>query len=139
MKLLLYKIKLAAHLVFFIIRLLANTSNKVKPAVLSLFILGLILTISGISFLTGVSKPTETVAVSTFVPSNSYLYEVNNYSKEQLQAEINFWETILQHQPKSRDVLLNLSLLYSAQQLDEKAAEYRQKALYIDPNNPLFE
>lgn len=138
MKLLIYKIKLLAHLVLFIIRLLANTSNKVKPAVLSLFILGLILTIGGISLLTGLNKPTETIATSTFIPSNSYLFEVNNYSEEELQTEIKFWETVLQHQPKSRDVLLNLSLLYSALQQEDKATEYREKALYIDPNNPLF-
>lgn len=138
MKLLIYKIKLALHLGIFILKLSANFSSKTKPLILGIFVTGLFVIISGISLITSQS-PKETIAVSTIIPKNTQLYNSTNLTQEELQSEVLFWEKIYEKQPFSRDVLLNLSHLYSASGQDEKAAEYKNKASFIDPNNPLFE
>jgi hypothetical protein len=41
-------------------------------------------------------------------------------------------------QPTHRDILINLSLLYQAQNNPEKADEFLVAAKQLDPNNPLF-
>ena len=138
MKLLIYKIKLAIHLSFFILKLSANVSNKTKPLILSIFTMGLFLLIAGISFLS-INQPTPTVAISTVVPQNSNLFVKKDLNSNQIDDQITFWENILTIQPESRDVLLNLSHLYSANNLEDKAHYYKNRAIKIDPNNPLFE
>lgn len=139
MKLLIYKIKLAFHLSIFILRLSANFSNKTKPIILGLFITGLLVLISGISLLTNSQKIEENVVVTLIIPQHEQLFNVKNLTKEDLELELIFWEKVLKTQPKSRDVLLNISRIYSALTLEEKALEYKNEALSIDPNNPLFE
>ena len=139
MKILLYKLKLALHLGLFLLSLAANVSNKTKPVVLGLFITGLLLFIGGITFVASLNQPKEIIAISTVVPNNKILYNIENLSQNELTEQIAFWEKVLVIQPHSRDVLLNLSHLYSALQLEAKAAEYKEKAVSIDPNNPLFE
>jgi tetratricopeptide (TPR) repeat protein len=139
MKYLIYKLKLALHLVLFILKLSANFSNKTKPAILIMFVAGLLLVIGGISLMATNAKPKEIIATTTDIPKNSGLYYVENLSQEEITKKIEFWEQVLALQPQSRDVLLNLAHLYSALQLEEKAEELRFQALEIDPNNPLFE
>lgn len=139
MKLLIYKIRLAFHLGLFVLGISANFSSKTKPVILGLFIIGLLAVIGGITLLS--SKPTsvQVVTITTVVPKNSDLYSIKNLKTSDLENEVVFWENILKIQPQSRDVLLNLSRLYSALNLDGKALEYKAKAVNIDPNNPLFE
>lgn len=137
MQLLFFKLKLAFHLGVFTLTLFANYSNKIKPIILSVFVVGLFMLIGGISLLTRPEK--ETIIVSTVVPQNTSLYSQKTLTQEEIESEILFWEHILKIQPKSRDVLINLSHLYSALEVEEKATEYRNSALFIDPNNPLFE
>jgi tetratricopeptide (TPR) repeat protein len=138
MKLIFYKIKLAVNLLIFILRLSANFSNKTKPIVVSFFIVGLLLLIGGISLITNKKRTPNLIITSSAQPKNSHLYVVANKSNREIQTEIFFWENVLKSQAQSRDVLLNLSQLYSAQQDHEKALNYRNKAINIDPNNPLF-
>ncbi len=137
MKFLLFKLRLIFYLGVFLLRLTANFSNKAKPVIIGLFVTGLLVLIGGISLLNTVQKPIQ--AVSTIVPKNTQLYELNSLTDEEIKSRIAFWEQVSQTQPHSRDVLLNLSHLYSALGLDEKAAEYKNSAVNIDPNNPLFE
>lgn len=139
MELLLYKIKLAIRLGLFILRLSANVSNKTKPIILSLFILGLLTIIGGLSIVNLQKETKKEVSVTTVIPRETQLYQKESLKDSQLQTKIVFWETVLEKQPNSRDILLNLSHLYSAQGDDIKALEYKEKALKIDPNNPLFE
>lgn len=139
MKLLIYKTKLALHLVLFILKLSANFSNKTKPLILGTFVIGLFVLISSISLFTSVQNPKETIAISTIIPKNTQLYTSTKLTEEQLLLELQIWEKVYEKQPLSRDVLLNLSHLYSALGQDEKAVEYKNKASFIDPNNPLFE
>lgn len=141
MELLLYKIKLAIRLGLFILSLSANVSNRTKPIILGLFILGLLTVIGGLSIanLQKETKKEVAISASTIIPTETRLYEKKFFTNFDLQNEILFWESVLEKQPNSRDVLLNLSHLYSALGDDIKATEFKNKALEIDPNNPLFE
>ncbi len=136
MKLLLLKLKLAFHLGIFLLRLAANFSNKTKPLTIGVFVTGLLIFIGGISLLNTAQKPTQ--AVFTVVPQNVELFELQGLTIEQIESKIDFLETVLEKQPNSRDILLNLSHLYSALHQDELAAKHRKAATEIDPNNPLL-
>ena len=138
MKLLIYKIRLAFHLGLFILSLTANFSNKAKPIILGLFITGLLITVGGISLLTN-NPPAKAITYTTPVPLNSELYSLKNLKEDQLLKEVEHWENVLKVQPQSRDVLLNLAHLYSTLNQEDKAVEYKNKAINIDPNSPLFE
>ena len=137
MKLLLLKLKLAFHLGIFLLRLAANFSNKAKPLIIGIFVTGLLALIGGISLLNTAQKPVQ--AVFTVVPQNTELFELQSMTKEQVESQIIFLEQIVEKQPNSRDILLNLSHLYSALHQEEQAIKYREAAVVIDPNNPLFE
>lgn len=58
---------------------------------------------------------------------------------ENIEEQINYWQTILKTKPDFRDAYLRLSLLYYQLQQDEKAKEAWQKAFYLDPNNEIVE
>ncbi|GIK84497.1 MAG: hypothetical protein BroJett025_11190 [Patescibacteria group bacterium] len=139
MKFLLFKLRLALHLFVFILKLTANFSNKTKPAILAFFIIGLVLFIGGISLLNTTQKPVEVVSASAVIPKNVDLFVAKRMTKEQIALEINSLEKVLAIQPHSRDILLNLSLLYAALGETQKAEEYKNTARIIDPNNPIFE
>ena len=53
---------------------------------------------------------------------------------EEIKELIQSWEKILAEKPNYRDGYLQLALLYYKLYEDEKAAEYLQEALIIDPN-----
>lgn len=55
----------------------------------------------------------------------------------QIETEITKWLSLYHQQPTHRDVLINLSLLYSAQGDTENARQYLNQAREIDPNHPL--
>lgn len=55
---------------------------------------------------------------------------------QQLQKQIQDWETTLQTKPYAREILLYLSSLNYQLYQDEKAQYYWQQAFYLDPNNP---
>ena len=52
-----------------------------------------------------------------------------------INQEIHYWESLLQQQPTDRDVLYNLSLLYSAKGDKTTAQQYLDKAKELDPNH----
>jgi tetratricopeptide (TPR) repeat protein len=54
---------------------------------------------------------------------------------EKIRQEITSWEKVLEKKPYYRDVLLRLALLNYQLYEDEKAADYWEKANYLDPNN----
>lgn len=54
---------------------------------------------------------------------------------ERIREEIKSWEKVLEEKPYYRDVLLRLSILNYQIYEDEKALEYFEQALYLDPNN----
>ena len=51
-----------------------------------------------------------------------------------LKKEVQYWENILQLQPTSREVLLNMSQLYAWQDQKEKASVFQKQAHALDPN-----
>lgn len=137
MKLLFLKLQLALHLGVFLLKLLANVSNKVKPAIITVFILSLF--IIATTIITNTKPVQETHIVWATPPVNTQLYIENKVTKEEIQSQIAFWEQVLKMQPNSRDVLLNLANLYAANTQLEIAADYKESAVSLDPNNPLFE
>ena len=52
---------------------------------------------------------------------------------DEIKNEISSWEKVLTEENESRDVLLNLSLLYYQLYQDEAAKAYWQRAFYLDP------
>lgn len=139
LKLLLFKIKLILSLGVFVIQLIANGSHKTKPLVLILFIIGLSLILGGLFSLKNSQNIETVVSASSVIPKHPQLFFVEKLTLEEINSKIIFFETVRQQQPYSRNVLLNLTQLYSALGNSEKATEYRIQALKIDPNNPLFE
>lgn len=139
MKLLIYKIKLSVHLFIFILRLSANFSNKIKPIIISFFVVGLLVLIGGISLITKGGKEPKNILVSSAPPANNHLYISTNMTESELESRIVFLEEVIKFQPQSRDILLNLSQLHTVLENHEKALNYKNKAINIDPNNPLFE
>ncbi len=51
-----------------------------------------------------------------------------------IEDQLRYWQAQLQKQPTSRDILLNLSVLYEQDNQPDVAQEYRAKAEEIDPN-----
>ena len=51
-----------------------------------------------------------------------------------LDQQIQFWEAARAKQPTDRDILLNLSHLYAAENNQELASKYSQQARELDPN-----
>ena len=139
MKLLIYKIKLALHLFIFILRLGANFSNKIKPIIISFFVVGLLVLIGGVSLISKGRKEPKNILISSTPPTNDQLFITKNLTESELKSRIFFLEEVLKLQPQSRDVLLNLSQLHNAIENHEDALNFRNKAINIDPNNPLFE
>lgn len=63
--------------------------------------------------------------------------ETDSATSAVLTETIKTWEEYHRLQPTHRDVLLNLSLLYSAQGEQEKARKYLLQAQAVDPNNEI--
>jgi len=54
---------------------------------------------------------------------------------ERIREEIKSWEKVLEKKPYYRDVLLRLAILKYQIYEDDRAIEYFEQALYLDPNN----
>lgn len=61
-----------------------------------------------------------------------------SYSLELYNTQLTNYLEIASVQPTHRDILLNLSLLYRAQDNQSKAQEFWLAAKQLDPNNPVF-
>lgn len=139
LKLFFYKIRLLLSLGIFAIQLIANGSHKTKPLILILFIIGLSLILGGVFYLKKEPVLETVVIASSVIPKNTTLYEVEQLTTTEIQNRISYLEEVKAKQPLSRDILLNLSQLYSAVGKHETALHYKEQAFQIDPNNPLFE
>jgi hypothetical protein len=53
------------------------------------------------------------------------------------QSELSYWLSLYEQQPTHRDVLINVARLYQAENNQEKADFFWQKAQESDPNFPL--
>ncbi|CAN5292530.1 hypothetical protein BH10PAT2_BH10PAT2_4190 [soil metagenome] len=62
------------------------------------------------------------------------IYQIPNSDITALPSQIEYWQLQLQKQPTSRDILLNLSLLYQQNNQLDLAKEYKTKAEAVDPN-----
>lgn len=77
-------------------------------------------------------------AFTSFLEINKNIYD-NSFEQEVLSPDIKRnklieeYELLLQKNPKSRDLLYNLYLLYQEDGNEVKAEEYFQKAKEIDP------
>lgn len=139
MKLFLFKLKLLVYLGFFLVRLVANISDKTKPALFTIFLFLLF----GVLF-TIISNKTpseqELIEISpTRLPQNLGEFNLQSMTEEEIQQELNIWLDVSQVQPKSRDVLLNISQLYSALNDTQRADLYLEKAKLIAPNHDLLQ
>lgn len=139
MKLFLYKLQLAGHLGVFLLKLSANISNKTKPVLIGIFVFGLIVGTIGLAILPKATNTTEVILNSTVSPTHLELFILQTLDKSEVEAQLKYWQSVAEKQPESRDVLFNISQLYSALHLEEEAALYKAKAVAIDPNNPLFQ
>ncbi|MCA9368712.1 tetratricopeptide repeat protein [Candidatus Woesebacteria bacterium] len=135
--LLVFELSLAAHLLIFIWEVI-----KVKLGVQRLVIAG-ILSIGTILFLLSsishprrISQPEMPVYDTT--PSNISLFIEKQLTREEMQAELVYWETVLESQPSHRDVLINISQLHRALGDTSKAVYYWEQARKADPNNQIF-
>lgn len=136
MKLLLFKLQLAWHLGIFILTVSANVSNKTKPIILTSFIFLLGLLVFSISILTKTTQPEKIIVPAVRVPQVKEQYTYHQMTISELEETLTYWQKVAEKQPFSRDILLNLSQLYSALSNEELSEDYFQKAYAIDPNHP---
>jgi len=61
------------------------------------------------------------------------------YSEAELAQQIVFYQQLVDRGVVSRDLYLNLALLYQAVDQSELAQQYLTQARFLDPNNPLFQ
>lgn len=79
-----------------------------------------------------VSFPLEETTINSS-DATSQSFSVKEYD-EQLEKYL----SIASIQPTHRDILINISLLYQAQNNDQKAEQFWIAAKELDPNNPIF-
>ena len=139
MNLLLFKIKLAWHLSIFLIKLGANFSNKTKPIILGSFVVLILVLITGISIITKNTTVEKIIKQTTMIPQETSLYTLQEITASELEIKLSYWKRIEKKQPHSRDVLLNISQLYSALGKQELSDNYLEKAIAIDPNHPTLQ
>lgn len=138
MKLFIFKIKLLLLLFLFFVQLAANISDKTKPIILAFFLILLVGMITLITSQTK-SKPEETTFLSPIkTPKNLEQHKLLQLTDDQLQEELNSWLKVFEFQPKSRDVLLNISMLYATLGDEQRSQLYLEKAKIISPNTVSF-
>lgn len=138
MKLLLFQFKLLVFLVLFILDLLLIQIKKAKLIFLTVFV---ILFLVNLIFFYLIKAKIDSELVqnnSDYSPTQPEEFIKSEKTESQIRTEILYWEKIIEKQPKSRDALINLSILKKILLEDEEAENLWNQAKNIDPNNRLF-
>lgn len=130
------QIRLLLALGLFFFSLSLEYLKMVRVLLFSLVLLAILLCALGITVL---SIPPEEKAlplsntVVTTSPQRPQVFTLTQYN-QQLETFLFLSST----QPTHRDVLVNIALLYQAQNNVDKAAAFWESAKALDPNNTLF-
>jgi len=103
-----------------VIRLAKPSLPPLSPVVLSICLLGLVLT----------GQP------PVLSPPPSFQSAVLGTQTTNTQ-ELSHWLALYSIQPTHRDVLTNLALIYQAEGMTEETQKFYRLAKAVDPNNPL--
>ena len=139
MKLLWYKLQLAWHLGLFILTIGANASNKTKPIIIASFLVIIGIFIISVSIFTKINNPEKIIVTALRIPQEKEQFTYHQMTTSELETTLIYWQKISEKQPLSRDILLNISQLYSALSNEELSEKYFQKAHTIDPNHPALQ
>jgi tetratricopeptide (TPR) repeat protein len=120
---------------FFVLRLLLSLIPFLLVVLASVLypIRSFLITLLFFLYFTLVLGKTLTV-LSVAQPSNQITIEPFDND-----TELKKWLSLYAQQPTHRDILINVSLLYSAQGDEENARKYLRKAWEVDPNNKIFQ
>lgn len=130
------QVRLLIALGLFFFSLSLEYLKMVRVLLISLVFLATVLCTLGITML---SIPPEeknlplSNTIITTSPQKPQVFTLNQYN-QQLETFLFLSST----QPTHRDVLVNIALLYQAQNNIEKANVFWESAKELDPNNPLF-
>jgi tetratricopeptide (TPR) repeat protein len=130
------QVRLLIALGLFFFSLSLEYLKMVRVLLFSLVLLATVLCTLGITML---SIPPEEKAlplsntIITTSPQKPQVFTLNQYN-QQLETFLFLSST----QPTHRDVLVNIALLYQAQNNIEKANVFWESAKELDPNNALF-
>jgi len=150
MKLFFLKTKLTFLLLGFFIKLsfcsLLPTSSKKRSLISIIGILIFFSLLISIFFFIITKKEvisttlnlSKTKKIEVFSPSDTTKYDRKELTKIELEEKIKTTEKLLEKQPNSRDLLINLSNLKKIIKQDEEAKTLWKKAQLIDPNNNYF-
>lgn len=135
---LLLKIQLTWYLFVFFVGILQSTVKTAKIAFLSIFFLCL-LVLSGELFVLTKSQQRTPGVLNQSMFSEGRGVKMSFFTRQEAEKELSKWVSIYQQQPTQRDVLLNITQLYSSLGEENQAQFYLQQAKKTDPNNVLFQ
>lgn len=138
MKLLFFKLKLIFFLALFLFDVLFDRVKRAKKIFVLIIFSLLIINFIFFYLIKSHLNVEKELLNTSFSPTRPELYSVSKMTKEEILIRISYWEKVLEKQPNSRDVLINLSMLKKALQLDDEAEILWEKARNTDPNNPIF-
>lgn len=131
------QLRLALSLIGFFVVLFLEHVKLVRTLLFSLVMLAIVVCSLAITLISlpPVEKPIplDSVVLSTS-PQKPQVFTFNQYNQQ-----LNTYLFLNSTQPSHRDVLVNIALLYQAQNNTEKATAFWETARAVDPNNPLFD
>lgn len=132
----LLQIVLVFSLFSFLSQIFLEYVKTIRVLLFSTLLLATVVCSLGIAYLSLPTPPPAfpyTDVDATYSNARQYQYTENEY-----EALISKYEYLATVQPTDRDVLLNLALLYQAQQETSYVQELTMAAQKLDPNNTLF-
>lgn len=81
----------------------------------------------------------ETEIITVAPPHKATTFTKTTVTKPQLEAKRLTLELLLQQQPRHRDILINLALVYKSLGNEFEYEKYWNQAKEIDPNNSIFQ
>lgn len=132
----LLQIVLVFSLFSFLSQIFLEYVKTIRVLLFSTLLLATVVCSLGIAYLSLPTPPPVfpyTDVDVTYPSARQYQYTENEY--ETLISKYEYLATV---QPTDRDVLLNLALLYQAQQETSSVQELTMAAQKLDPNNTLF-
>lgn len=130
------QIILIFSLIGFILQILLEYIKTIRVMLFAGSLLGIVICTLAIAFLS-LPKPQPHFPYST-VDHPSEKAAAYQFTEEEYSALISKYHYLISVQPSDRDLLINLSLLYQAQNNDQKVQEFSLAAQKLDPNNPFF-
>ena len=108
----------------------------VKVLLFSLVVLSILVITLSISVLS--IPPNEATFPLTEITLGTSSKAPQSFTMEKYNQQIETFLFLNSIQPTHRDILVNLALLYQAQNNEDKALVYWNSAQELDPNNQLF-